>query len=114
MTLATLSTFATATADANGAATVTIGPNNPREVWAPTRVQCSSTPQTATTRPVATVYLGAEGGTRLGATASAGTTGDAIGPAIRLFSGQLLTVVFSGCDAGATARVDVTGTRTLS
>lgn len=114
MTLATLGDYVTGTADASGNATLTFGPRSPREVWAPTRVQCSSTPAPTGTKPTATAYLGTAGGARLGATEAAGPTGDGFGPGVLLYPGQVITVVFAGVAAGAAVRVDYSGTRTIS
>lgn len=114
MTLATLSDFEVAAADAAGNAVVSFGPTNPREVWAVDRVQCSSTPAPTGTKPTATVHYGTAGGAVLGATEAAGPAGDGIGPAVHLFPGQVITVVFAGVAPSAAVRVDYTGKRTLS
>jgi hypothetical protein len=106
----TLAESGTATVDASGAATVNIGPRRPGEKWQVTTLSVSATRSTSN-RPTARLYLGGAGGTYLQGT-QAGHQ-DQTDMAQTLHSGQVLTVVWQGADAGQTAQVTVTGTKTV-
>jgi len=98
-----------ATLDSSGNGTVRIGPSRISETWTVTNLSVATSTNNKVSR--AYVYLGTESpGGLLGGTENGSR--DQMGPDQVLYTGQFLTVVWRGGDAGATATVTVTGTRT--
>lgn len=98
-----------ATADANGVATVTIGPQRAFERWHITGVAISS--DSSTLLPELREFRGGAGGQLLGAS-RAGDLDSGIAD-IALKPGEELTYQWTNCDVGAQCRVTLDGTRSL-
>lgn len=106
-----LTRFANVTLDANGNGTVSLGPSVVREFWKPTGATVSVSTQNR--EASCSLYLGATltGAQKLGAT-STGSTGDTYGFAdFEMVPGQVLFAQWSGGDAGATATLNVYGSK---
>jgi hypothetical protein len=94
----------TTTLDASGNGSVTFGPTRQRQKWTPPLTVAVST-STAVKMSTVQLFLGSspQGGTYTGA-----QDADDL-PALTLYAGQKLKVVWSGGDAGAIASATITG-----
>jgi hypothetical protein len=97
---------ASTTLSAAGAGTVRIGPNRPATRWRVTNLAVLTS--TAVNVPQALVYRGSASPVNLIAGTSTGSQ-DSTDLDVLLFTGQVLTVVWSGGDVGATATASVYG-----
>jgi hypothetical protein len=102
---APLSETYTTTLDSSGNGSVVFGPTRQRQKWIPPLTVAVST-STSVKMPTAQLFLGnqPQGGTYTGA-----QDADDL-PALTLYAGQQLKVVWSGGDAGAIASATITGT----
>ena len=108
-----LNVSAPVTLDGSGNGTARAGPSNLREVWTPEQASVKVSSNTAEAQ--CKVYEGeqADDSNYVGGTLS-GSTGDSTtnvyGP---LYVGQYIWAVWTGGDPGATAYLNVTGTKTI-
>lgn len=101
-----LDVSATVTLNASGAGTVRLGPRSLLQVWNVTN--CAVKVSSNTLEPVATVYLGnAQPGNQLDATQSGSL--DSTNLDVTLRSGNVITVAWTGGDAGAVATASLYG-----
>lgn len=92
--------------NAAGAGSAVIGPTALQQVWNVTNL--SVRVSTAVKESTAEVYLGPAGGNQLGST-NTGSSGDSTDLNITLRAGNVITVVWAGGDANATATVSLYG-----
>jgi hypothetical protein len=115
---ADLVTSAVVTLDANGNGTALIGPINARESWQPqvVSVKTNQAPGTVINEAQCRIFCGADTSdpNYVGGTLS-GSTGDSTGNiSATVYCGQYVFAVWSGGDAGAQGRMNVTGTKQLA
>jgi len=106
---------ANATLDGSGDGTVQIGPGNPGEVWYPTSVSISSTGDQPSGDATCYVYAGEQIAqwTFVDATYNVLGAASSLIAGKVLYPGQFVWAQFTGANAGATATLVVTGTRTV-
>lgn len=110
-----LNVTAVATFSAAGTATASIGPRNQREVWSPAVASVSAS--TNVKEAACKIYCGQDAtqpnfvdGTLSGSTGD--STGHIAGQTVR--AGDQVFAVWAGGDAGAQARLNVTGTKVMN
>jgi hypothetical protein len=91
--------------DANGNGAVTFGPNRQRQRWVPP-LTVAVTTSSAVKVSQAQIWLGS---TNIGGTYTGSQDSDDL-PAVTLYQGQMLKVVWTGGDVGAVATASITGT----
>lgn len=91
--------------DGSGNGQVVFGPTRQRQKWTPPLNVAVST-SSATNMPTAQLFLGNQ---PLGGTYTGSQDSDDL-PALTLYAGQTLRVVWAGGDAGAVASATITGT----
>jgi hypothetical protein len=110
---------AVVTFNAQGAGTAQLGPRNQRESWSPAviAVKTNQAPAAIVNEAACKIYVGADAsdpnfvdGTLSGSTGD--STGNASGKTVRC--GQYVFAVWTGGDAGAQGRVNVTGAKQLA
>jgi hypothetical protein len=115
----TLDQSAVVTLSASGAGTAQIGPLNARETWLPAvaSVKTSQAPGAIVSEAACKIYAGPDtsdtnyvDGTLSGSTGD--STGNIAGQAVAC--GEYVFAVWSGGDAGAQGRLNVSGTKTLA
>lgn len=93
--------------DGSGGGTVRLGPSNASQQWVPSNAACSVTSNTS--EPVFVLYNGSPsnanriGGTYTGSNDNTDVNG------VTMYPGSVLTGVWSGGDAGATATLTIQG-----
>ena len=91
--------------DASGNGSISFGPNRQRQRWVPPLTIGVTTSGTVN-EPVAQVF---QGSVSVGSTYTGNQDSTDL-PAVTLYAGQTLRVVWTGGDAGAIATASVTGT----
>jgi hypothetical protein len=105
-----LSASAQTVLDSSGNGTAEIGPQSPGETWQAGFIAAVRTQETTVTdEAICRVYCG---GRFIGGT-TWGSTGDSSSDTPQLGVGQVVTAEWTGGDAGATAVLDITGTKTV-
>lgn len=117
-TVVLLNQSAVVTLDASGNGTARLGPISAREHWNPARiaVKTNQAPGTIVSEAQCRIYAGPDtSDTWFVDNTLSGSTGDATGRAAGqvLDCGEQVFAVWSGGDAGAQGRVNVTGTKTI-
>ena len=112
MRILSLSKQAQVKLDANGNGTASTGPSLPGEVWTPP-ITASVRATTNVNEAICTVYAGwGVDPVNFQDATTWGSTGDSDNSInIPLHPGQYVFAVWSGGDSGATATINVTGTR---
>lgn len=106
-----LSVSASTTLDSSGNGTVSAGPQSSGEIWEAGFTAGVRTQETAvTSESQCRVFCG----TRFIGTTTWGSTGDASTNTPQVSVGQLVEAQWTGGDAGATAVLDLTGTRQVA
>lgn len=94
--------------DSNGNGTVTLGPDNAFQQWIPTNAACSVSSNTS--EPVFVLYNGSAGNANRIGGSYTGSNDNTDLNGITLYPGSVLTGVWTGGDAGATATLSIQGT----
>lgn len=99
--------------NASGNATISLGPTRSRDSWKIDRISVTCTTNTLEATCEIYVGIGVAQSTFVDSTftGSSGDTSDAVGKVIR--AGENIFAVFTGGDIGATATVNVYGTKVV-